>query len=282
MNDLFRRTEFRSFSYEEDPESIVDMQRCRELLEGEWLDDVQTCRMHHKVVVRTPGSSWVIAYRNTVFGYADLIPGPDGIGCVTKWRFHPDYRHPVMIRKLVTGLLGAAKARKYEGLVFFADNEDVLGDLESIGMKRDRAYSWVQPGDAEPVPGVETEPYPTTLEAVETETFLPFLGPPIPPRFALTRAFLAASYRVFSFAPPILHRLRFQDLEYTACFDGREWYVFRKQRHESDKEAVIPLLASLGSLQPQKILLSQKAAQTANLAPVSNLTLWDLFTPSAG
>jgi len=42
------------------------------------------------------------------------------------------------------------------------------------------------------------------------------------------------------------------------------------------------LLGAIGSLQPRKILLSQKAAQLANLAPTSNLTLWDLFAPNLG
>ena len=282
MNELFRRVDFRPFSYEEDPESVVDMQRCRELLEGEWLDDSDTCRMHNKIVSRTPGSSWVIAFQRTILGYADLIPGPESSGCVVKWRVHPDYRHPKIVRKLYSGLLEAARKRNYGGLLFFADTDEVLADLESVGMKRDRFYSWVQSGDADPKHGSEITTIRASLEELEKETFLTFLGPPIPPRFVLVRAFLAASYKVFSFSPPTLHRIKVHDRVYTACFDGREWFVFRKERSEADKDAIVPLLGAIGSLQPRKILLSQKAAQLANLAPTSNLTLWDLFAPNLG
>ncbi len=282
MNDLIRRIEFRVFSYEEDPESVVDMQRCRETLEGGWLDASETCRMNHKVVARTPGSSWVLAFGSTIFGYADMIPGPDGTGCVVKWRLHPDFRNPILARKLVTGLAQEARTRKYSGLVYLADTEEVLADLESIGLKRDRTYGWIQTDDSEPAPGAEATPFAADLDEALAEPLLPFLGPPLPPKYVLVRGFLASSYGVFSFARPLLYRIRFQDRSYLGCFDGREWFVFRPARHNLDREAIKPILTLLGGLRPSRILISQKAAESANLAFVSNVNQWDLFTAVPG
>ncbi len=279
MNDLIRRIEFRAFSYEEDPESVVDMQRCREILDGGWLDSAETCRMNHKMVVRTPGSSWVLAFGATIFAYADMVPVGDGTGCVTTWRLHPDFRTPIVARKLLEGLTKEARVRNYSGLVFLADGEEVLADLERIGLKRDRTYGWVQPADLPPGPAAESQPVSPTLDELVGETLLPFLGPPLPPRFVLIRSFMAASYGVFHHARPALYRLRVQDIGYLACYDGREWFVFRGARNELDRDAVRPILATLASLHPGRILLSKKAAEMVELAFQNDFTLWDLFHP---
>lgn len=280
MNNLLRRLEFREFSYEEDPESVVDMQRCREILDGGWLDSAETCRMNHKMVVRTPGSSWVLAFGHTIFGYADMVPAGDGTGCVITWRLHPDFRHPIVARKLLDGLTQQARLRNYSGLVFLADGEEMLTDLERIGLKRDRSYGWVQPADLEPGPKAESQPVSLTLDEAMGEALLPFLGPPLPPRFVLVRSFMAASYGVFHHARPALYRLRVQSVDYLACFDGREWFVFRKARHELDREAIRPILATLASLHSGRILLSKKAAEAAALPFQNDATLWDLFHPT--
>ena len=121
MQEIFREVEFREFSYELDPEAIVDMHRSEEILEGSWFDDSETCKVHTKAVVRTPGSTWSLVYKTLVFGHADLTRLDDNQAVIPYWRIHNDYKHPTVIRKMLDGLKEAAKQRKYSSMVLFCE-----------------------------------------------------------------------------------------------------------------------------------------------------------------
>jgi len=278
MEDIFKKMEFRAFSYEEDPEYIVDMHRCREVLEGGWFDDAETCRMHYKMIARIPGSSWVLSLCGAIFGYSDIIGLPDGNGLVSRWRLHPDYRHPSVTRKMFKGLCAEAKKRGWKGLVLYSDSTEVLEDLERIGIKRDRSYHWVDGSQLESRSDqITVRQAKDDMETIVRELKL-FLGPPLSPTYVVIRAHMAANYGVFGFKKPEFYCLKIGEADYTACYDGKEWFVFRKERHDSDGEAVKPIVSTLFSIKPGRILLSGAAVKKIGLQHSEATPFWDFFT----
>jgi len=283
MQDLIRRFEFRAISYEEDASSLVDMHRCFEQLEGGWFDDESTCRMHQKIVARSPGSSWVLSWERTIFGYADLLQKGEGTGSVPRWRIHPDFRQPAAARKMFDGLCQEARRREWRSLELFADTEEVREDLSSIGLKPDRCYFWANPADATSDVSVEIhEESHADGDALIKEGWQSFLGSPAPLRFILTRAFMATFYNIFHYTKPRFWRMSVAGGEYLACYDGREWHVFRHGRSDSDSEAVQPIVASLDDLQPGRLMTSEKAGEIAGVLPASDQRFWDFFIDRIG
>ncbi len=282
MNEMLKRMEFRPCSYEDDTEPLVDMHRCFETLEGGWFDGSETFRMHFKMVARTPGSSWVIGVGRAVFGYADLLRLPDGNGIVPRWRLHPDFHHPVVAGKLISGLKTEALKRSLSGLVLLGDTSETTSDLESVGIKRDRCYRPLKIEGTEQPSEAEIESWSPASGELEEEGFQPFLGLPLPPAFVTTRASMAAEYGVFRFRRPSFFRIRVGESEYLGCFDGNDWYVFRKRKSEQDARSVIPILSALGSVEPGKIMLSEAALKAAGREASGTAAVWDHFTPAAG
>lgn len=283
MMDLIRRFEFRAISYEEDASSLVDMHRCFEQLEGSWFDDEVTCRMHQKIVGRSPGSSWVLSCERMIFGYADLIQKAEGVGSVPRWRIHPDFRQPSVARKMFDGLCREALQREWHSLELFADTEEVRQDLSSIGLKPDRCYFWTNPADVTSKNGVDIhEEVHADGDTLIREGWQSFLGSPLPLRFIVTRAFLASQYQQFHYRAPKFWRISIAGNEYLACYDGREWHVFRHGRSDSDAEAVQPLIAALDELHPGRLMVSEKAGDIAGALPASDLRFWDFFVDRIG
>ncbi|MFZ2957830.1 MAG: hypothetical protein WA705_13165 [Candidatus Ozemobacteraceae bacterium] len=279
MEDLLRRLEFRPFSYEADPDSLVDMHRCREILEGSWLDDIDTCRMHHKMVTRACGSSWVIVVAKAIIGYADLVGMKDGSGVVCRWRLHSDFHHPRVAARLFQGLKEQAKIRSLNSLTFFADHPEVLTDLEEIGIKRDRSYQWIRPDQEEELgPEAPSATLNQPLSDFLEMDFRPFLGSPLAPGFLLARSFLAAEYGVFHHCKPLMIEITVDGVRFPACHDGREWFVFRTAKRPGDAQAIRPILANLAKNKPGRILMTQKAIELAKIIPASEEIFWDLYT----
>lgn len=278
MDDLFRRIEFRAFSFEQDPDSLVDMHRCCEVLEGGWFDALETCQMHHKVVVRSLGSSWVNSLSRAIISYADLVIGPGGDGFVTRWRLHPDFRHPHVSRRLIQGLSEQARIRKLQGLVFFADAPEVLTQLEEVGLKRDRSYQWLKLDNEEPAPEeVQIRDLNGHWSDLAQQQWRLFLGTPHPSGLILTRSYMAADYGVFNHSRPTLVEVEYRDIRYPAVHDGREWFVFRREKQALDAEAIGPVLRALGNFKPGRLLASEAAIDKSALIPASDEQFWDFY-----
>ncbi|HNV68545.1 MAG TPA: hypothetical protein PKO06_02525 [Candidatus Ozemobacteraceae bacterium] len=277
MSEIIELAQFRAFSFEEDPEALVDMQRCREHLEGSWFDREETVRMRQKIVCRALGSSWVVTLARTIVGYADLIGMPSGEGLVPHWRLHPDYRDPRLGRKLLNGLQEAAAKRSYKGLAFFCDIPEVQEDLERLGIPRSRSFFWAKASDLEGGEPLEITESREELPELMNRNYLPFLGTPLPPKLVFAQAHMASSYGVFSYQRPRLGSVLFHDRQFVLCFDGREWYIFRTEKHPEDGDAIRPLLETLGSWHDGRILLSAKALEKAGLEAMSAEPVWDCF-----
>lgn len=278
MDDLFRRIEFRAFSFEQDPDSLVDMHRCCEILEGGWFDSLETCRMHHKVVVRSLGSSWVNSLSRAIISYADLVIGPGEDGFITRWRLHPDFRHPAVSRRLIQGLSEQARIRKLKGLVFFADSPEVLVQLEEVGLKRDRSYQWLKLDNEEPAPAdVTIKDMDGHWNDLSREPWKLFLGTPFPSGLVITRSFMAADYGIFNHVRPTFIEVDYQGISYPALHDGREWFIFRREKQGSDAEAIGPILRGLGNFKPGRILVSEAAIERSGLIPASDEQFWDFY-----
>jgi hypothetical protein len=112
MQDIFNKLELRPFSYEEDAESVADMHCCAEVLEGYWFDKAETCKMHSKIVVRSLGSSWVLAYSTVIFAHADLIKQTNGEISVIALRIHENYRYPQVVQALLSRVKTRSKKKK--------------------------------------------------------------------------------------------------------------------------------------------------------------------------
>jgi hypothetical protein len=277
MDDLIRRIEFRPFSYEADPEYVVDMHRSFEVLEGSWFDTEETCRYYQKMVLKALGSSWVISIARAVIGYADLLPLEKGTGFVPRLRLHADYRHPKVTRTLLKGLVAEAKKREYTALVFFADTSEVADELEKSAITKDRPYKWANLLDLETSQTFSTREHEGNRFELLNTPFLPYLGSPLPPNFVIWRSFLAADYGVFNFHHPHFHEILIEDSTYVSCFDGREWFVFRQNKHPEDGNRIRAVLEALSSLSHGRILLSGKALEKSGLTAVTEETLWDFF-----
>lgn len=278
MDDILQLLKFREFSYETDPESLVDLHRCMETLEGGWFDRSETCRMHMKVVARTPGSSWVLALSGTIFGHADLLNYGNGTGLVPRWRLHPDFRHAKVAGKLLEGIKEKALARNYSAIIFFADSTEAATDLQSLSLRRDRSYHLYMPDRHSEIETAAVSPVESLSELPVYSDISPFLGPPLLPAFVITRAVMGSDYGVFGFEKPRLYRITAVHKTYLACFDGREWFVFRTQKNREDRQALKPILNAIGKLHSGRILLSEKVLEALELKPSSDGIAWDFFT----
>jgi hypothetical protein len=76
---------------------------------------------------------------------------------------------------------------------------------------------------------------------------------------------------------PELYRIIFNSRPYVACYDGREWHIFREGNFKGEPEAILPILRTVGSLKGGKILLSSKAIEKADIAPASNGVCHDFY-----
>ena len=278
MDDLFRRIEFRAFSFEQDPDSLVDMHRCSEVLEGGWFDSLETCRMHHKMVVRSLGSSWVNSLSRAIISYADLVIGPGGDGFITRWRLHPDFRHPQVSKRMIQGLSEQARIRQLKGLVFFADSPEIVQQLEEAGLKRDRSYHWLKLDGEEPAPDeVEIRNLEGHWSDLAQQPWRLFLGTPFPSGLILTRSFMAADYGVFHHTQPKLIEVGFRGIFYPALHDGREWFVFRREKSPGDADAIGPVLLALGNHFPGRLLASDAMIEKSGMIPASDEQFWDFY-----
>jgi hypothetical protein len=277
MQEIFDQLEFRLFSYEEDSEAVVDMHRCAENLEGAWFDAPNSCRLHAKVVTRTPGSSWVVTYGNIIFAHVDMSKNPNQEGVAFAWRIHTDYRYPQVARKLLEGLKFEARKRQYKGLLIFADNSDAISDLAKIGCQPDREYSYVRTSECEQGEVLKYESIKIHPDDIARMELVPFLGSPLPAAYLNYKAVMAAEQGLFHYRRPALYEIKQQNDSYTASFDGREWHIFKKGFFKADKTIISSLLKTIDAINPARILLSASAIEAADIIPASDGVLYDYF-----
>ncbi|MDD3002096.1 MAG: hypothetical protein PHF29_10115 [Candidatus Riflebacteria bacterium] len=279
MQDIFNRLELRPFSYEEDAESVADMHCCAEVLEGYWFDKAETCKMHSKIVVRSPGSSWVLAYSSVVFAHADLIKQTNGEMSVIALRIHENYRYPQVAHALIQGLKREAKKRDASALVVFADNPQVDEVMKMIAIKPDRNYRYVNVSSGEAAKQLRAERVILHRDDVDSMDIHPLLGIPYPPAFLLQKAFFGADYAVFSHEKPTVFNIFQKNNNFLACHDGREWYVFKKGDFKVEKETISSLLTTLAAQKQGQILLSENAIALSGAVPTNDKAYNDYFIP---
>ncbi len=278
MQEIFKKLEFRPFSYEEDPEGIADMHCCAEVLEGSWFDRSETCKMHVKIVVKSPGSSWVLSYGSVIFAHADLVKLPTGEACVIAWRIHENYRYPQVARLLLQGLQREAGKRECSGLIIFAENSRVDEELKMLGLSPDRTYQYVDPAMVDHGKILRYERVVMHPDDIKNRNLSPFLGSPLPPSYIMHRAYLGADYAVFRHSKPATFEIYRKNETYLACHDGREWHVFKEGDFKPEKEVIASVLKTISSLQPGRILLSHKACEAADLIPINDGVYHDYFS----
>jgi hypothetical protein len=274
MQEIFNKLEFRPFSYEEDPEAIADMHCSSETLEGYWFDRAETCKMHSKIVVKCPGSDWVLAYYTVVFAHVSLVKMNEEEICAISLRVHENYRYPQVMRALIDGIKREAIKRNAKAILVFADNEQIDTCLQTIGLQPDRTYQYVNVAQRT---NAETKPRILRNERVvyhhidiTSMNLIPILGMPLPYTYTLHRALHGADYAVFSHEKPTSYNIFHKDNKYFACHDGREWHLFKKDDFKVDKEVLPSLLNTLASLKPGQILLSQKIIEAFEISPTNN------------
>ena len=277
MREIFDKLEFRAFSYEDDPEAIVDMHRCAETLEGSWFDATSTCKLHSKLITKIPGSSWVVTYGNMIFAHADLVKASTGEGVVIAWRVHSDYHFPQVIKKMLEGLKAEAAKRECVGLLIFGDNPNIVSDLNMAGCKPDREYAYARSSECETGLILEHKPINIHPDDIKRHDLQPFLGSPLPAAYLTYRATMAAEQGLFHFRRPALYEINFSNHSYIASFDGREWHVFKKGSFKGDKEAISSILKTIASINPSRILLSAAAMEASDLIPASDGVYYDFF-----
>ncbi len=277
MQEIFKKLEFRSFSYEEDPEAVADMHCCAEVLEGYWFDRSETCKMHAKVVVRSPGSSWVVAYNSLIFAHADLIKTGADDATVLGWRIHENYHYPQVARILFDGLCREARKRECSGLVFFADTPAIEEDLKMLGLQPDRCYQYADASATEKGKVLRSQRVVPHTDEISKLGLKRFLGSPLPPNYVLQRAFMGADYCVFRHAKPACFEIFHKENTYLACHDGREWHVFRQGDFKIDPDVISSVLKTASSLQPGRIMLSDRAMEAAELIPINDGVYHDFY-----
>ncbi len=278
MQEIFKKLEFRPFSYEEDPEAVADMHCCSEVLEGSWFDRSETCRMHAKIVVRSPGSSWVLSYGSVIFAHADLIKQPTGEASIIAWRIHENYRYPQVARLLLEGLSREARKRECSGLIVFAENSRIIEELGMLGMQPDRNYHYADISAVEHGKILRSERVIMHPDEISALGLHQFLGTPLPPSYILQKAYLGAEYGVFRHVKPATFEIFQKKDTYLACHDGREWYIFKKGDFKPDKDVISSVLKTAASLVPGRILLSEKAFEAADLIPINDGVYHDFFS----
>ncbi|MBF0547929.1 MAG: hypothetical protein HQM08_26065 [Candidatus Riflebacteria bacterium] len=271
MEYLIKQVTFRAFSYEIDPDFVVDMQRCREVLEGGWFDDPETCRMNHKIVLRAKGTSWVNSVARTIISYSDLVGDTGGDAWLTQMRFHPNLRHPKLVFGFLENLKKEARKREFQRLFVFADQQELCDDLSAIRIPIERQFQWISTNDVESddQSKLVVNKSDFFFEGLSDFSMIPYMGPFLPPKLILSRSFMAASYGFISHQKPIFLEIKSENNLYFACFDGREWFVFRKEKTPEDLKAIKNVISALGESRPSKILLSTKAIEKTGLIPCS-------------
>jgi hypothetical protein len=277
MQEIFNNLKFRAFSYEDDAEGVADMHCCAEVLEGSWFDRSETARMHSKVVVRSPGSSWVLAYGTVIFAHVDLVKAADNNGIVIAWRIHENYRFPQIVRLMLEGLSEQARKRECSGLLIFADNDKVAEEMSMIGMQPDREYSYADTSAVESGRILRHERVVLHTDDIIGMNLQPFLGSPLPPSYIVQRAFMGSDYGVFRHTKPDTFEIYHQDNTYLACHDGREWHVFRCGNFKGEKEIITSVLKTVASLKPGRIMLSDRALEVAELIPLNDGVYHDYY-----
>ncbi|OQB50567.1 MAG: hypothetical protein BWY02_00394 [bacterium ADurb.Bin157] len=279
MQDIFNKLELRPFSYEEDAESVADMHCCAEVLEGYWFDKAETCKMHSKIVVRSLGSSWVLAYSTVIFAHADLIKQTNGEMSVIALRIHENYRYPQVVQALLQGLKREAKKRNASAMLVFADNTQVDEAMKMLAIKPDRTYRYVNVSSAQTAKQLRAERVILHRDDVDSMDVFPLLGTPYPPPFLLQKAFYGADYTVFSHEKPAVFNIFLKNDTFLACHDGREWYVFKKGDFKVEKETVPALLATLAAQNQGQILLTENAIEISGAVPTNDKVYNDYFIP---
>lgn len=277
MREIFDKMEFRAFSYEEDPEAVVDMHRCAETLEGSWFDNSATCKLHAKMITKVPGSSWVVTYGSMIFAHADLIKTSSGEGVVVAWRVHSDYHFPQVVRKLLEGLKQEARKRECVSLLVFADNPETVSDMNMVGCNPDREYAYARSCECESGLILESEAISIHPDDMPKLGLQPFLGSPLPATYLNYRATMGAEQGLFHFRRPAHYEIKIGLNRYIASFDGREWHVFKKGDFKGDKEAAASIIKTIASINPARILLSASAMEAAAMIPASDGVLYDYF-----
>lgn len=277
MQEVFNSLKFRNFSYEEDAEGVADMHCCNEVLEGSWFDRSETCRMHSKVVVRCPGSSWVLAYGTVIFAHVDLIKSADGVAIAFAWRIHENYRFPQVVRLLLDGLSEQARKRECKGLLIFADTIKVEEELAMVGMQPDRSYQYVDVAGSDQGRILRSQRVVLHPDEISPLNLRPFLGSPLPPDYILQKALLGADYGVFKHCKPDAFEIFHQDNTYLACHDGREWHVFRQGDFKGEKEIIPSVLKTVASHKPGRIMLNDRALEAAELTPLHDGVYHDYY-----
>lgn len=270
MQEIFKQLQFRPFSYEEDPESITDMHCCAEVLEGSWFDKTETCQMHSKIVVRAPGSSWVVAYNTVVFAHADLVKQSNGEAHVIFWRIHESYNYPEVAKIMLDGLKVEAQKRGCSNLIIFADQEAIDDQMESLGLVPDRKYMYVNPADVEQGKVLRNERVVIHENDIPALELRPFIGNPLPPDYLMQRAYLGADYAVFKHTKPDTFEIYCKKQTFLACHDGREWFVFKKGDFKVEPDMIASVLKTIASLKDGLIMLSEKAMELAEMTPTNH------------
>ena len=277
MQEIFKRLEFRPYLYEEDSEPVADMHCSAEVLEGFWFDKADNCKLHAKLIARCPGSSWVLAYGNIIFAHADFVKQANGELHVICARIHENYMFPQVMKALLDGIRIEALKRKAKAIVFFADNEQIDEAMKLISQKPDRTYSYVNVSDIETGKILRHDRVILNQDDIDESKFSPFIGIPYPPSYFLNRAYAAADYALFRHEKPQTFDIYYKGNTFFACYDGREWCVFKRGDFKSEKEAVSSVLKTISELQPGRILLSEKALEAANIAPANDKVYHDYY-----
>lgn len=277
MHEIFQKMEFREFSYELDPESIVDMHRSAEVLEGSWFDNENSCKIHTKAVVRTPGSTWCLVYKTMVFAHADLTKLDKQQAVVPYFRIHPDYKHPTVVKKLIDGLKKAAFQRQYSSLLIFGDIEEVKEEMAMNAIPFDRKYKYIEVSESNdsvvlPFTRILIRP-----DETHRSDLVPFMGTPLAPAYILNRAYTACDYGLFHYTKPNLFEIEFNMKTYVACHDGREWHVFKKGNFKGEPEAVKPLISTIAEIKKGRLLLSEKLFEISESTPVDEGEYYDFY-----
>jgi len=277
MQEIFNSLKFRSFPYEEDAEGVADMHCCAEVLEGSWFDRAETSRMHSKVVVRCPGSSWVLSYSTVIFAHVDLVKTIDNTAIAIAWRIHENYRFPQVVRLLLEGLSEQARKRECSGILIFADNIKVEEELAMIGMQPDRSYHYTDVSGVEAGRILRSQRVVLHPDEISALNLQPFLGSPLPPNYIVQKAFMGADYGVFRHCKPDTFEIFHQDNTYLACHDGREWHIFRQGNFKGDKEIIPSVLKTAAAQKPGRIMLSDRALEATELIPLNDGVYHDYY-----
>lgn len=284
MDYLAQHLDFRPFSLDTDLDSLVDLHRARDVLEGGWFDDDGRARLHCRTVHQAGGLPIAGIIRSTVVCYLDLFAGAAGSeGFVPTLRFHHDFLHPLLVHRALEFLRQKNRETGVKGVVVLVDDPALLRVLEQAGAPPERRYHRIAlAGELSAPPQVQ----PTVGDAAGGDLRLaadgwePFLGRPVPPAFAARRAFAAHGHAVPGYRRAICKELRHPDgPTYLGLFDGREWLVFRRERHARDPELIRATLTALvaGEDGPAPLLASTRVLETLAIDPQEPASAWDFF-----